>query len=304
MKIKIIIIFLSVSPLISLSQDFAHINAGKLFYNPSFAGSSVVPKLSLDYQGQGFDNYSYGLAQISYDQYFHMIRSGLGVYISDIWLRDNFNGYVYSHLSYYAMFSPSIPVAKKFMIKPSIYFGNCVDKYNNTGYQYYLPSPETYTEFGFGMLLYSEKLFAGFSFRDINTPTVNNNTLPVEMILNFGGIIGKKDLGSKAILLFPFLIYDEVSDYDSKLIKLGLDSRIHSILLGIHFNTYALSDGQDYMSALVGFNYHQLRLAYSYEFNTSKLSENSTGKHEVSLIWSFNLKNFPVNVIPFPETGF
>jgi hypothetical protein len=305
MKTKIIIFYLLFCPIALFSQDFSHISSGRLFYNSSFAGASIEPKLAIDYQGQGLNNYTASQAHVSYDQYIRQIRSGLGFYISDIWFKDNFIGYNYSHISYYGIFSPSINVAKKFMLKPSIYFGSNTDKYDSPAYPYQLPDPITYKEIGGGLLVYSFDMYAGISFRNMNKAKVNSNTIPVEMILNFGGVIGKKDIGSKAVLIFPFLVYDEISKYDEKLIKFGLDSRIHSFLLGIHMNTFGGSiNSPDYMSALIGFNLRHLRFAYSYDFVTSKTSVGTSGKHEVSLVWSFKLKNVPANVIPLPEMGF
>lgn len=305
MKIKIIIFYLLFLPITLFSQDFTHISSGRLFYNSSFAGASVEPRLAIDYQGQGMNNYAYGLAQVSYDQYIRQLRSGFGVYISDIWLKDNFIGYSYSHLSYYGIFSPSINVAKKIMLKPSIYFGRNTDKYDSPAYPYQFPPSIDYTEIGGGLLIHSFDMYAGISFRNVNKAKVNSGTMPVEMILNFGGVIGKKDLGSKAILLFPFLVYDEISKYDEKIIKFGLDSRIHSLLLGIHMNTFSGSyNGSDYLSALIGFNVRNLRFAYSYDFVTSKTSASTSGKHEVSFVWLFKLKNNPASIIPLPEMGF
>lgn len=305
MRTKIIIFYLFFLPVTIFSQDFTHISSGRLFYNTSFAGASMEPRLSINYQGQGMDNYAYGLGAVSYDQYIYQLRSGIGVYISDIWLKDNFIGYNFSHVSYYGTFSPSINVAKKFMLKPSIYFGSNTDKYDSPAYSYQLPDPIEYKDIGGGLLVYSFDMYAGISFHNVNKAKVDSSSSPVEMILNFGGVIGKKDLGSKAILLFPFLVYDEISKYGEKLIKFGLDSRIHHLLLGVHVNSFGgNSINSDYMSALIGFNVRNLRFAYSYDFVTSKSSASDNGKHEVSLTWLIKRKNNPTNIIPLPEMGF
>jgi hypothetical protein len=302
MRVKIIIIC-SLLPFLIYSQDFNHISAGRLFYNSSFAGASVYPNISLDYQGENIGDYIYGLFNCSYDQYIRKIKSGIGFNVCDIWLKDNFYGYSYSLLSYDVIFSPSIKLANRIMIKPSIYFGSNLEKYKGMGYPYQFPPPDKYNEVGSGLLVFTKDVYAGISFRNINRPEINNAPLPVEMIVNVGGVIGRsRYLGSKAILMMPFFVHDEVSELNLKQNKFGIDSRIHSLLLGTHLSLY--NKGANYFSVLIGYNNRHLKTSYSFEFPISKTAYNEGGMHEISLAWTFGLKNNTTGVIALPEMGF
>ena len=68
------------------AQDpqFSQFYANPLYLNPAFAGSERCPRLSLSYRNQwpAFGS-TYVTYNIAYDQYWHALRGGVGIYLMD-----------------------------------------------------------------------------------------------------------------------------------------------------------------------------------------------------------------------------
>jgi len=141
---------------------------------------------------------------------------------------------------------------------------------------------------GAGLFLFSHNFYAGIS---------SPNLLPNDVNLGEFGVAETKT-HIYAVSGFVFDLVDEVKLKPSLVVKQVVDSpmtfdvSLNSLIydkfeLGVSYRY------EDAFIALAGFNITKsLKIAYSYDFSTSKLSGYNNGSHEVILLYNFDLLNF------------
>lgn len=292
----------------ALAQDlrYSQWHASQTTVNPAFAGAYGDARAVLNFRDQ-WPNMpqSYVSYRAAADGYVEAIRSGLGVSVDqdvqgDGLLRSTQVGMQYMYqarLSYdwalnigasldYTQFRINWQDVQFYdQISLLTGFNDAFGNPNPTGEA--VPAGEfDYMDVGMGLLLYSNKLYAGLSFNHINTPTYSfygnqESTLPGSIGAQAGVFIGGKK--EKDLLLNPYALWTLQAGFNQ--IQTGVYAKKSLFLGGLAFkhNTAGLSD----VVFLVGLAKGMVRFGYSYDLSTGPLSGLTGGAHEVSLMLTF-----------------
>ena len=185
-----IIILIALFPLIGLNsayaQDiqFSQFYAVPLFHNPAFAGSVHAPRATVHTRLQwlGLDA-NYKTYYVSGDTYLDKYKSGVGFQI----VKDIQGSSVYASTQFSFLYSYEIPVSKKITARLGLQASGIQRTLDYSGLRY--PSQfrdstgyvgggnyrtgnqnQLYADFGAGTVIYSDRLWAGFSVQHLNTP--------------------------------------------------------------------------------------------------------------------------------------
>ncbi len=314
MRVKLLFVlvlvlgFFTAGSAIAQDINFSQFNTSSLYVNPAFAGTSGDCRASLIYRDE-WPNISsgYQTAYFSYDQPVAFLKGGLGFnFYNDVEggnLRTDVGNLMYSAL---------IPVLKdQFAIRPAIGFGYG-QSYLNTanltwdnqwnGFSYAGTVPVLKPSVGYfnvmaGLLIYGKGFYAGASFDHLNTPnesfyTGTTDYLNTRQTYIFGYTFGH-DSSSK-FSVTPNCMF--VKQGAASELLAGLTAKYRYFLLGF---AYRVNDAVIFEA---GFQNRFLRIAYSFDYTISNLTEaNSGGAQEVSLTcWLHykNAKKLPITLSP------
>ncbi len=99
-----------------------------------------------------------------------------------------------------------------------------------------------------------------------------------------GGGMGFAEDSEPTFYIAPNILYQQQGDFHQ------LNAGVYIIRLPIVLGTWFRHnfENADAVIVLVGINYQNLKIGYSYDITLSKLKSNTGGAHEVSLAWQFN----------------
>ena len=301
----LILLFLLVPNLLA-AQDpiFTQFHSSPLYLNPAFAGSEGCSRITLNYRNQwpGLGS-PYVTYNLSYDQYVHPLRGGLGIYT----VYDNAAQGVINTYSTYGAYAFKWRIKEKLILSPSIILGygrRVVDwrKINFSG-STYEEIPEynvvSYFDMGAGLLVNTKKIKGGFAVDHINQP-IERFTLS-----------GKPRLPAKYTV---HLAYDFQKDEDSKFTfspgalyqrqqSFGQLNMLASFRYKWLLWSVAFRRSDSFIFGL-GVQSKKLRFGYTFDFTTSKLSNATAGSHEASLRFLFNCKEKKEKIIPVGTISF
>lgn len=292
------------------AQDaaFSQFYANPLYLNPAYTGNTECGRLNLNYRNQwpsiskAFVTYS-----VSYDQSVSSIKSGFGLqFVSDrqadgVFTRNAINVF-YSYklqLGYYSdlSFGARVGYYRENLSWEDLVFADQFDasqgtisstsaeiEPNNT-------SPST-VDFGVGLLWgYKGIVSVGFAADHLSQPALNyyedaNNKLNMKLTANAGLVVNvsKGKLGDYEMydfMLQPNLLYQQQGEH--KQINLGLYASLYPFIVGAWVRNNI--SNFDVAILLIGINYSNIRIGYSYDFTISKLGMKSGGAHEISFAW-------------------
>ncbi|MFN8308604.1 MAG: PorP/SprF family type IX secretion system membrane protein [Chitinophagales bacterium] len=292
-----------------------------LHVNPALAGISYGPRVSVNYRnqwpqlGSGF-NGGFVTYMAAADMYIQKARSGIGIQYTGDYIA---NGLLASNkltLSY----AVQIKLAKKVgmrlglegsfierhikwgdlqfydMINPYTGFYNNVDILNPTAET----APDrlkTYRgDIGAGLLFFSEKLYGGLSVRNAIMPkesffSTSRAATPFRFTGHLGSHFNIKHSRNYRYNIFVspnVLIANQGRNVQ---FNAGLMAGVSVVYFGAWFR-YALQN-PDAVILVLGFKKGKVRFGYSYDITISKLSGQTGGSHELSLVfnWSGNDDN-------------
>lgn len=318
----------------AVGQDplFSQYHAAPTYLNPAFAGTGADHRFIVNYRNQwpnisnGFVTYAF-----SYDYNMSDLKSGIGFLATTdkagtAGLQSTTIGFLYSY---------KIQLANKWIVTPGLYFGygyRDIDfnrlvfgdqlEFQNDGQ---VPTTDLgvnnlgstgYFDFGTGILIYNKTFWAGFSTSHINQPNRSllddESEIPVKTSIHAGVKIPlykgmfKKDRTSS---ISPSFVYQSQGNFDQ--LDIGLHFLYEPIMIGFWYRGIPVKQNvidrisQDAIVVVLGMQFENMEIGYSYDFTVSKLGSISGGAHEVSLKYSIDLgvrvkTKKPVKMVPCP----
>ena len=320
-RLYIITIFSLVLATNSFAQDpqFSQFYAAPLYLNPAFAGSTHLARVGLNYRNQ-WPAYPTNFVTYSgfFDYYIDQYNSGVGLLLfSDLeglaGLRTNTVMAQYAYqlritegLSFRAGLAGSYTMQN--LDPNNLIFGDQIDY----GGQFKDLTDDdiigrdfrnNYFDFGAGGLLYTNRLWVGFSAFHLLTPI--NSLIEGESQLDrkFSAHAGYKiplrsstnynfPGGYRDVSFTPTAQYKQQGTFSQ--LDAGLYFNYEPFVLGmwyrgIPFKTVEGNPNNESLIMLVGISTNGLHIGYSYDYTISQLGIATGGAHEVSIRYEFFL---------------
>jgi type IX secretion system PorP/SprF family membrane protein len=292
--------------------EFSQFYANPLYLNPALAGANICPRAILNYRNQwpGLSK-SFVTYNASYDQYISKIFGGVGILMNV----DNAGSGILKTTSASLMYAFSLKAAENLYINMAIEgsfyqkslnwellkFGDQIDPQGG----FILPTGEVppdnssviFPDFGAGVAFgWKGILHGGVAVNHLTEPNMafynqNENKLPMKITGHVGvninldpGSIGFTEDNEPKFYLAPNLLYQQQGEFHQ------LNAGVYIIRLPIVIGTWFRHnfENADAIIVLVGIDYKNLKIGYSYDITLSKLKSNTGGAHEVSIAWQFN----------------
>ena len=289
------------------AQDvvFSQFYANPLYMNPAFAGSKVCPRLSLNYRAQWPSLVSaFTTVSASYDQYFDALHGGVGaILMTD---RQGDHGAL-STSSLAVMYAFRFQLAREIWVNAGLKAGVVNTSLDWDGLRFpdmidpvagfiqstgAIPPEHTnrwYLDFDAGVMVYGSSWYAGFSAAHLTQPPdgfYGYTKLPMKFTGNLGCLINiaedarrTSSLGLGTPVLSPNFIYQYQAGFHYFNYGLYLDWM--PFLVGVWFRNGI--ENADAFIFQVGFQQDYFKIGYSYDVTVSKLANNTSGAHELSL---------------------
>lgn len=316
-QILLLIAIIFASCLTIQAQDpiYSQFYAAPLQINPAFAGTTLAPRVSLNYRNQwaayegGYETYS-----VAYEQSVEELNSGFGIMVET----DDAGNGIYRTNRFSATYGYRIRINQEWAIRLGIEAGiiqnrldwdrlvfldqiDPIDGPNGAGG---VPNPSdemvpenlnnAVFDVGTGILVYGRKAYAGFSVKHLNSPDkslldINENLgagLPMRMALH-GGMeipLQKGNIRGQGAFLSPNLLIVKQGEFAQ--VNGGAYFGAGNFFGGLWYrNTLRNSDAA---IALFGVRYGIFRLGYSFDFTLNGLTlQRTNGTHELSLTINF-----------------
>jgi type IX secretion system PorP/SprF family membrane protein len=294
-------------------QDYTYSQfyANPVYLNPALAGSDYCPRITLNYRNQWpqlsgeFVSYS-----AAYDQYIDFLSGGVGVQfqydksgqaairqfhlggmyayrldIADRWQASMAlqAGYGQRGVSWDDLiFASRIDPASGNLLSPGIQPGNFRDNVN-------------YIDFATGFVVgFDEKIFVGGAVHHLTTPDIgfiseSGNKLPMKITIHAGANIesgGSRGYRSREpqLTISPNILYQQQGDF--RQLNIGSYFTFAPFVGGLWYR-HAF-ENPDAVIVLLGLQYNNLKLGYSFDYTLSSLAIASGGAHEISVGWLFD----------------
>ncbi len=329
MKNTIYLIFVFAA-LTANAQDYQYsqfYNA-PLYLNPAFAGTAESHRFGLNARSQwsGVTNSLLLNGGVSFDYNFAEYNSGLGMTLNnDFWgggsLRSTTLDFMYA---YSVLLHKKQKIALRGALKAGVgqigyNFQNLTfgDQYNNRGLIDGRATAEDlplggafYTQFGGGLLLYSNKFWFGasadrFFATDIVAPSggqFNFQRLPMQLSVHGGYRFNLNDDFS----IIPAANYKMQARYTQA--DLGVYLEVQDFTFGtwyrgLPFGNYNIGGvlNQDAIVLQIGSTWENLTWGYSFDMTLSRLTLNTAGSHEISLRYLLGDAKRNLNALPCPN---
>jgi type IX secretion system PorP/SprF family membrane protein len=292
--------------------EFSQFYANPLYLNPALAGANICPRVVINYRNQwpglskSFVNYN-----AAFDQYINKIYGGVGVIVNmdnagSGMLKTFQAGLMYAyHLqaadNLYINMAVEASFFQKSLSWEKLQFGDQIDPQQG----FVLPTAETppdnssviFPDFSAGAVFgWKGVLHGGVAVHHLTEPNMafydqNENKLPMKITGHIGvninleggggGNFSEEEEGK--FYLAPNLLYQQQGEFHQ--LNAGLYIIRLPIVLGAWFRHNF--ENADAIIALVGIDYKNLKIGYSYDITMSKLRSNTGGAHEVSIAWQF-----------------
>ncbi|MDN4165263.1 type IX secretion system membrane protein PorP/SprF [Cytophagales bacterium LB-30] len=322
---KSFILFILVSLALSVAlkaQDpqFSQYYASPLYLNPAFAGSTEMHRVALNNRLQ-WPNLpqTYTTYALSYDYNMAHLNSGFGLLLTtdkagSSSLRNTNAGFLYAY---------KIHLNNKWVITPGLNFSYThrdidyskllfPDQISSDGSGVLPVSPGgsganriekvQYFDFGTGLLVYNRAAWFGGSLHHIPQPNTSflggNDRLPMKLTVHGGVKIplyyGPQKL-SRMSSISPSFIYKTQGEFDQ--LDVGMNFTYDPIMAGLWYRGLPIRQtvddqfSRDAVTFIMGLNFKDLQMGYSYDITVSRLGANSGGAHEISLIYEFTYEN-------------
>jgi type IX secretion system PorP/SprF family membrane protein len=316
-KWVVIILFLSS---IAHAQDpeFSQYYAAPLYLNPAFAGTSVDHRFIANYRNQwpnisqAFETYAF-----SYDYNLDQYNSGLGFLV----MADKAGSADLKSTQFNFQYAYKVKLSGKLVLSSGLNFGvgsRSIDFNKLVFYQQLdfaqnndnLPPPpsnlnidgQTYFDFGAGLLIYSRKVWMGFSTAHLNRPNrsliEDESEIPVKTSVHGGvrislyhGVFKRERTASIA----PSFVYKHQGNFDQ--LDLGTYFFYEPVVIGLWYRGIPIRQNakdnvsQDAVVVVLGFQLENVELSYSYDVTVSELGPISGGAHEVGLKFKIEMAN-------------
>ena len=289
------------------AQDviFSQFYANPLYMNPAFAGSKVCPRISLNYRSQWPSLVSaFTTVSASYDQYIDPLHGGVGaILMTD---RQGDHGALQTS-SLAVMYAFRFQLARELWVNAGLKAGvvntslnwndlrfpDMIDRIQGftgmTSAQMPEHTNKWYLDFDAGLMVYGSSWYAGFAASHLTQPSngfYGVTELPIKLTGNVGALINiaeearrTSSLGLGTPVLSPNFIYQYQAGFHYFNYGLYLDWM--PFLVGLWFRNGI--ENADAFIFQIGFQQDYFKVGYSYDVTVSKLANNTSGAHEISI---------------------
>ncbi len=289
--------------------EFSQFYANPLYLNPALAGANICPRAILNYRNQwpsiskGYVTYN-----ASYDQYVEKIQGGIGILINS----DNAGGGILTSNTASLMYAYRLQASKKLHINLAVQgtfyqrrlgwdklqFEDQIDDQlgfvNPTNEQPPDNQSVIFPDFAAGMAFtYGNNFYGGFAAHHLSEPNMafynsSESNLPMKFTGHLGYNIdftGSGGLGEERSEFYMSLnaLYQQQGQFHQ--LNVGTYITRYPLVLGAWFRHNF--ENADAVIALVGIQWENMKIGYSYDITMSELSGNSGGAHEISFAWQF-----------------
>jgi type IX secretion system PorP/SprF family membrane protein len=281
------------------AQDahFSQLYANRLYLNPALTGIETQPELHVQYRNQWPSlAANYQTANFSYDQKIENINSGIGAILmydkqgpalSEYSLGINYAYHLEINDDIKLHFGTQLLYAWKQLDWTKLSFGDMIDPRRGFIYQtgdVYRGNGRGYMDLSFGLAGEMKGFFFGGSIHHVNQPDVSlilgESKLPIRFSIhggyNFNIKIGT-DENTRILTLSPHVFYQNQNGF--QMLTYGFYSNFRGATLG----AFMRRDAD--LVFILGYDFNALRVAYSYDYVTSQLTNQSGGSHEISLTY-------------------
>lgn len=337
MKMKKFVVLFLLFTSVARAQDpeFSQYYAAPLYLNPAFTGTSADHRFIANYRNQwpnisqAFETYAF-----SYDYNLDRYNSGLGFML----VADKAGSANLKSTQFNFQYAYKVTLSDKFILSSGLNFGlgsRSIDFNKLVFYQQldfsrnsdYIPPPpsnlningQAYFDFGAGMLMYSRKVWLGFSMAHLNRPNRslldNESEIPVKTSVH-GGVkiplyhgVFKRD---RTASIAPSFVYKQQGNFDQ--LDLGTYFYYDPVVIGLWYRGIPIQQNlkdnisHDAVVVVLGFQLQNVELSYSYDVTVSELGPISGGAHEVGVKFKIELatqvrKRKRERFIPCPTFG-
>lgn len=311
MKRRLYIAFLLFVSQLVHAQDpeFSQYYAAPLYLNPAFSGTATDQRFIANHRNQwpnitrGYVTYAF-----SYDFSIDYLNSGFGI----LAMVDKAGTAGLKSTQINLQYAYRVNVSDKFVFSSGLNFGvgNRNIDLNKLIFSDQLefdrngdPPPSadynniqsaTYFDFGAGALIYSRRLWLGFSASHLNRP--NRSMIDEEAIIPIkttihGGIriplyqgMLKRD---RVAAIMPSFVYKNQGMFDQ--LDIGTYFLYEPVVLGLWYRGIPIQQNvsdnisQDAMVVVLGFHLEKIEISYSYDLTISELGPIGGGAHEIGV---------------------
>lgn len=295
--------------------EFSQYYAAPLYLNPGFTGTSLEHRFIANYRNQwpsitrGFETYAF-----SYDYNLLNYNSGIG-FLATVDKAGSANlttanlGFLYSY---------RLRLTRKWVLSSGLHFGYTSRRIDfdrllfGDQLQFDVdgnaPTDDpilgslgsaNYFDFRAGSVAFNDKVWIGAAFSHLNRPNqslLNDQAaLPVKFTVH-GGVRIPLNYGyrqeNKAILS-PSFVYKKQGQFSQ--LDVGAHFLYDPIVFGLWYRGIPVKQNvkdnisQDAVVVILGFQFEQWEVMYSYDFTVSELGPASGGTHEMALKYRFPL---------------
>ena len=292
-------------PVLCRGQDpgFSQFFANPLYLNPAFAGTTVLPRIVVNYRnqwpakGNTFTTYS-----LSFDQHLKKTNAGFGFQA----IRDQeLNNVIVTHsasmaYSYHLQLGMesfmTLGLQGGFVYKQfrpeNLVFPSGIDQLSGEVSEwvsrYHSGEKKLFPDFAVGAVGQHDEFFWGAAVHHLTRPNESiiegdqKGKFPVKMTLHAGALLHRWHHGllSRIFSLSPNLLYQQQGSF--KQLNMGIYMIEKSFLFGAWYRNN-LNIRPDALVALAGLARERFKLGYSFDLTLSELSNYSYGSHEISL---------------------
>lgn len=310
MRVGFLLIFMLVGCGRLWAQDpqFSQFYSAPIYMNPAFAGNTVQARAVVNYRNQWpampgqFVSYA-----ASFDYNIDELNSGLALAVQ----HDKAGSAALQYTNISLSYSYTIRVSRTLAVKPGMYFSYTFRDVNqgelvfgdqliydnpiSGSVNQFTAEPVRYPDLGFGYIAYQKHWWGGMAFNHVNRPNQSLIDQEVRLPMRFsmhGGYnyvikqnVKKKEISSVTVVAH----YKAQAKWDQ--LDVGAYFKYKVLTTGLYYRGLPLKSNKyeqpnaDAVIAMLGFEYKDFAMAYSYDLTVSKLITNSGGAHELSMIW-------------------
>jgi type IX secretion system PorP/SprF family membrane protein len=293
------------------AQDpgFSQFYGNPLYLNPALAGNKICPRLTFNYRNQwpsipaSFITYS-----AAYDQYVDFLSGGVGLLV----VSDQAGDGLLITNSFSGLYSYRLEASRDIVLNAGmqatyqqmsiddskLIFADMLTNGTNTSPDLDLIRSsgltQSFPDFSAGLLVgYRESIYLGFAAHHLTQPdngfySGSGSRLLMKYTIHAGAIfnlIPATGFDDNRALpsISPNILYQQQGEF--RQMNAGLYLNIYPFVAGLWFR-YNF-ENPDAAIALLGFEYNQFKIGYSYDYTVSRLTNATGGAHEVSVAWQF-----------------
>ncbi|MFN5183572.1 MAG: type IX secretion system membrane protein PorP/SprF [Bacteroidota bacterium] len=299
--------------LISNAQDpqFSQYYANPIYLNPAFTGLTKEHRAVANYRNQWMGiSKAYSTYAISYDNNLGANHLGLGVQV----IHDAAGTAALNNTGITGLISWKGKIDRFTEIRSGLSFGYSMMRFNFSNLvfndQLYTGSASSVESFNFltrnyvdihsGVLVTSSKYWIGLSAKHMNRPDIDfsdkdNDRLPIKWSLHGGyKFMLNKNSRDDKMYISPTFNYRHMANFDQ--LDVGASFNYSALQAGLWYRGLPLKrlrsgmPNRDALVLILGYDLekYNMRVGYSYDLAISALINNTSGSHELSIIYEIS----------------